>query len=169
MLLPFRVEAQVGRPTEYQVKAAYLFNFGRFVKWPETSGSVRGTFAICVIGSDPFGSVLDSTVSGEHLDGKKVVVKRIASPSDALSCQILYISNSEEAKWSSIASTLGRAPVLTVSDISGFTEHQGMVQFIVSNDRVRFQVNLSAAQKAGLSMSSELLKVATSVKGQPGE
>lgn len=162
LLFPFSMDAQVSRPTEYQVKAAYLFNFGKFVKWPPSAP--QDNFAICVLGSDPFHGVLDSTVSGERIDSKQVVVRRINSPTDASGCRIVFVSESEQNRMGSILPILNRSPVLTVSDASGFVERQGMIQFVMDGDRVRFKVNLSAAESAGLSMSSELLKVATEVK-----
>jgi hypothetical protein len=161
--------AQAGKPTEYQVKAAYLFNFGKFVKWPEQTSSEHDTFSICVLGSDPFGKVLDVTVSGEQIDGRKARVRRLASAADANGCRILFVSRSEEGRLGSVLATLGRSPVLTVSDIDGFANRDGMIQFVMDRDRVRFQVNLAATQKAGLSLSSELLKVATAVKGPAGD
>ena len=164
LLLPVTPRAQTRKPTEFEVKAAYLFNFGKFVKWPGSVTSGNETFSICVMGGDPFGPVLDSTVEGEKLDGKKVVIRRIASPVEAAKCRILFISTSEQGRLSSVMSTISRLPILTVSDIDGFAERQGMIQFIMERDRVRFEVNLAAAQKAGLTLSSELLKVALSVK-----
>jgi len=164
--LPAR--AQTSKPTEYDVKAAYLFNFGKFVKWPVNISS-SDVFSICILGSDPFGSVLDSTVAGESIDGKRIVIRRISAASDALNCRIAFISSSEKGRVADIMAALAHAPVLTVSDIPHFAG-KGMIQFVVMQDRVRFEVNLDAAEKAGLTLSSELLKVATSVKreGQAG-
>lgn len=168
LLLNTALDAQ-NRPTEYQVKAAYLFNFGKFVKWPVSTTS-DNNFAICVLGNNPFGGVLDSTVGGEHIDGKRVTVRRIISAADASGCRIVFVSGSEQNRLSSIVSTLNRFPVLTVSDADGFVDRQGMIQFVMDHDRVRFQVNLAAAEKAGLALSSELLKVATAVKrGEQGD
>ena len=167
LFLSTGMEAQ-NRPTEYQVKAAYLFNFGKFVKWPPTASD--NNFAICVLGSNPFGGVLESTVSGERIDGKQVVVRHINSTADASKCRIVFVSDSEQSHVASVLAGLGRLPVLTVSDADGFTDHQGMIQFVMDQDRVRFQVNLAAAERAGLTLSSELLKVATAVKrGESGD
>lgn len=157
------------RPTEYQVKAAFLFNFGKFVKWPP-SPMPGNNFAICVLGSNPFGGALDSTVAGERIDGKPVTVRRIDSAAGANACRIVFVSESERSRLDAIVSALSRSPVLTVSDADGFVDHAGMIQFVMDRDRVRFQVNLAAAEKAGLVLSSELLKVATSVKrGESGD
>ncbi len=167
-LVTTALHAQV-RPTEYQVKAAYLFNFAKFVKWPASASSDK-EFDICVLGNDPFGDALKKTVAGERIEGKPVVVRKTTSAADASNCRIVFVSESESGRMGSIVSALSRSPVLTVSDADGFVDHRGMIQFVMDNDRVRFQVNLSSAEKAGLALSSELLKVATAVKqGQAGE
>jgi hypothetical protein len=171
MMLIFSASSseQNAKPTEFAVKAAYLFNFGKFVKWPEPIGSDYDTFSICVLGSDPFGRVLDFTVAGESIDGRKVSVRRMSTAADAAGCRILFVGRSEVGRLGPLFATLGRSPVLTVSDIDGFTDREGMIQFVMDHDRVRFEVNLPATQRAGLSLSSELLKVATSVKGHAGD
>jgi len=171
LLPPNPAAAQSRKPTEFEVKAAYLFNFAKFVKWPGSTESVRDAFSICVLGEDPFGTVLDSTVSGEQVEGKKVAVRRIHSVSEAAKCRIVFVSSSEQGRLTTVLTALAKSPVLTVSDIDGFADRSGMIQFVMEHDRVRFQVNLTAAEKAGLTMSSELLKVAVAVKreGQSGE
>lgn len=157
--------APVPKPTEYQVKAAYLYNFGKFIRWPAASGK-GDSFAICVLGRDPFGSTLDATLAGETIDGRKVTAVRMARAQDAAECRILFISSSESGRLNEVLAALGKG-VLTVSDMPHFAEHGGMIQFVLEGDRVRFEVNLGAAQRAGLSPSSELLKVATTVRTTP--
>jgi YfiR/HmsC-like len=162
-LIPLIAAAQSG-PSEYDVKAAYLFNFGKFVKWPSTAKQPGRTFDICVLGQDHFGGTLDKVTAGETINGQPVSVKRLSSPADGSSCQIVFIDRSEEKRLTSLLPALDRAGVLTVSDMPGFSEHGGMIQFQLSGDRVRFEVNLGAAEHAGLSLSSDLLKVATKVR-----
>jgi hypothetical protein len=164
--------AQQPKPSEYQVKATYLYNFGRFVKWPGTVTAGKGdSFSVCLIGQDPFGSILDSTLAGEALDGKPVVLRRISKPQDAGECRILFISSTEEKHLSEILTALDQSGVLTVSDMPGFTRRGGMIQFVLEGDRVRFEINLASAESARLVLSSELLKVAASVKrnGRSGD
>ena len=164
--------AQQSKPNEYQVKATYLYNFGRFVRWPSTVPAGKGdSFSVCVIGQDPFGSILDSTLAGEALDGKPVVLRRISKPQDAGECRILFISSTEEKHLSEILTALDQSGVLTVSDMPGFTRRGGMIQFVLEGDRVRFEINLASAESARLVLSSELLKVAASVKrnGRSGD
>lgn len=151
------------KPTEYEIKAAYLYNFGKFVKWPP-SGSPADTFPICVLGQDPFGDILDTTLRGESIDGKSLIARRVGSVQEASTCRILFISAPGEKRIKEILAALKKSPVLTVSDMPGFLSAGGMIEFVLEGGRIRFQVNLAAAQNADLSMSSELLKVATAVK-----
>jgi hypothetical protein len=159
--------AQQPKPSEYQVKAAYLYNFGRFVKWPAGAAVQGDSFAVCVLGQDPFGATLDSTLAGEALDGKPVVIRRIARPQDAADCRILFVSSTEEHHLKEILAAIDQASVLTVSDIPGFSRRGGIIQFIAEGDRVRFEINLASAESARLVLSSELLKVAVSVRRSP--
>ena len=159
------LRAQQPKASEFQVKAAYLYNFGRFVQWPDESGTDRGeSFEICVLGADPFGQALDATLAGGTIAGKSVMAKRIAKPQDVNSCRILFISSSEESHLKEDLAALDKTRVLTVSDIPRFSERGGMIGFILEGNRVRFDVNLDSAQGAGLTLSSELLKVATNVR-----
>ncbi len=155
--------AQDSKPTESQVKAAYLYNFGKFVEWPSGQGAVSGTFQICVLGRDPFGAVLDSTVDGESVDGKKISVQRIHRVQEATGCNILFISSSEESRLTTILSEAERMRLLTVSDIPHFAERGGVIGLVSQEDRIRFEVNRSAAEESHLPLSSELLKVAIRV------
>jgi YfiR/HmsC-like len=153
------------KPGEYQVKAAYLYNFGRFVEWPsKVTTASTGSFTICVLGEDPFGPALDSTLTGETRGNQKVAARRISSPQESVDCQILFISTSEAKRLNKIIEALGNSAVLTVSDIPQFSQRRGMIQLVMEGNRIRFEVNLAATQRAGLTLSSELLKVATAVR-----
>jgi len=156
------------KPSEYQVEAAYLYNFGRFVEWPSQATAVRtDTFTICVLGQDPFGSSLDAALVGEKIGNRSVVAKRISVARESADCQILFISSSEANRLNKIIEALDKSAVLTVSDIPQFSQQRGMIQFVLEENRIRFEVNLTAAQRAGLALSSELLKVATAVRRSP--
>jgi hypothetical protein len=158
--------AQQSKPSEYQVKAAYVYNFGKFVKWPASAAANRsGAFTICVLGEDPFGTVLQSTLAGESIGGKPVAVKRVNTPQDATSCHILFLSTAQETKLKEVLGSLGQASVLTVSDIPEFSQRGGMIQFVLQGDRVRFEINRANAEDDGLFLTSDLLKVAVMVRG----
>jgi len=156
------------KPGEYQVKAAYLYNFGRFVEWPaKLTTANTGSFTICVLGDDPFGPALDTTLAGEMIGNQKVAARRISSLQESVDCQILFISLSEAKRLNRIIEALGNSAVLTVSDIPQFSQRWGMIQLVMEGNRIRFEVNLAATQRAGLTLSSELLKVATAVRKDP--
>ena len=156
------------RPSAYQVEAAYLYNFSRFVEWPAKGSSLQNSpFTICVLGDDPFGHALDATLAGETIGNQKVTARRISNPQMSGDCQILFISSSEANRLNKIMEALNKNAVLTVSDIPQFSQRQGMIQFVMEENRIRFEVNLTATQRAGLTLSSELLKVATAVRKSP--
>jgi hypothetical protein len=159
--------AQNAKPTDYQVKAVYLYNFGRFVEWPAKLGGAQGPFTICVLGPDPFGQTLDTILAGETISGRNVVAKRISSPQDSVDCRIVFMSSKEESSLNRVIETINKQGALTVSDMPQFTDHGGMIQFVAEGKKIRFEVNLTAAQRAGLTMSSDLLKVATAVRKNP--
>ena len=165
------LSADQPKPSEYQVEAVYLLNFAKFVEWPAQAASAEEPFNICVLGQYPFGAALDKTVAGESIDGRKVVVRRFSKPQETLSCRILFISLSEEARLAEILKTLDKASILTVSNVPKFSQHGGMIQFVVEANKIRFEVNLTSAERARLTLSSELLKVATAVSrsSQPGD
>jgi hypothetical protein len=151
------------RPTRYQVEATYLYNFSQFVVWPAGPATAANSFNICVLGQDPFGPALASIFADETVAGKSVAAKRVPTPQEAVDCHVLFISSSESGRLKEILTALRGTSILTVSELPEFTRRGGMVQFLLVDDRVRFEVNLAAAQQAGLTMSSQLLKVATNV------
>lgn len=161
------LSAQRSSASEYEVKAAYLYQFGRFVQWPVAPASVTNAFSVCVLGRDPFGPLLETALMGETIDGKDVVPKRISKPQEALGCNILFISSSKERELNSILAAIDRAGVLTVSEIPEFSQRGGMIQLLSQGKRVRFEVNLTVTETAGLILSSELLKLAVAVRRNP--
>jgi uncharacterized protein DUF4154 len=160
--------AQQGAPSEYEIKAAYLYNFGKFVHWPARVEANRNhAFSVCVLGQDPFGATLKAILSGQNIDGQQTVAATISKPEDAGNCRILFISASEGRHLKEIMTALDDSSVLTVSDLPSFSKRGGMVEFVLDNNKVRFEVNLGKAQRAGLTMSSELLKLAIAVRTNP--
>lgn len=161
--------AQQTRPSEFQIKAAYIYNFGKFVKWPAVApANQSGAFTICVLDGDPFGVTLGSTLAGETVGGKPVVVRRIGKAQDASVCHILFISSAQGKDLKGILSALDEDAVLTVSDMADFSKRGGMIQFVLEGDRIRFEINLEGAEKSHLVFPSELLKVAMAVKKPAG-
>lgn len=155
---------------EYQVKAAFLYNFAKFVEWPAKAFAGPGdSFVIGVLGEDPFGAVLEETVRGKSVHEKPLVVKRFARVQDAVNSHVLFISSSEEGRLSQIVASLGHAPILTVGEMDRFAEQGGLIGLRVDAEKVRFDINLDAAQRTGLTMSSQLLKLARVVRDGSGK
>jgi YfiR/HmsC-like len=160
--------AQMAKPTEYQVKATYLYHFTQFVQWPQnTAPNSSETFPICVLGKDPLQADLEAVLAGASVYGKSVMVTRISVVEEGSDCRILFISSSEANQLERILASVGRTSVLTVSDMPSFTQRGGMIQFTSEGNRIRFAVNLTSAAEAGLTLSSELLKLAVSVRRAP--
>jgi hypothetical protein len=148
--------------TEYQLKAAFLYNFIKFTEWPEHQlGSGSEPFVIGVLGKDPFGPVLDQVVQGETFRNKAVVVRRFSKIGQAaLESHVLFISASEESQLRPILNLLEGKSVLTVSEINDFAERGGIIQLKTENNKVAFDINLEAARRAELVMNAQLLKLA---------
>jgi hypothetical protein len=166
LLVPQSGFTQEPKPTEYEVEAAYLSNLGRFVDWP-VKPAPGEAFDVCVLGPDPFGTLLDNALKGEQIGNAQMVARRLSSAEEISSCRILFISSLRESQLPAVLTALGASNVLTVSDMPAFTRRGGMIQFVTEGNRVRFEINLNAAQRAGLSLSSQLLKLAVAVRRGP--
>jgi hypothetical protein len=148
-------------PLEYQVKAAFLLNFTKFIDWPPQQSPSDLPAGICILGDDPFGPVLDQMVEGESFQGRKLAVERVRRPLPP-SCLVVFAGKSEKDVGGLMS---GIAPgVLTVGEGTGFLRAGGIVAFVVENHKVRFDVNQGAAARAGLKISSKLLSVARLVE-----
>jgi hypothetical protein len=146
-------------PTEYEVKAAFLLKFTDYVEWPAAANDAKD-FTIGVLGDDPFGSVLDQSVQGKSTGSRPLRVVRANDIKDLKGCQIVFIVVSEPERLSAVLADLNHDPVLTVGESDAFTRAGGMIRFFTEKNRVRFEVNLEAAEQAALRISSKLLKVA---------
>ena len=137
--------AESSAPTMHQVQAAFLFNFAKFVTWPDGAFRRNGdSLIIGVLGEDPLGDILEETIRDKTVMGKKLVVKRFARIQDAAHSHILFLSTSEESRLSELIKALEKTNILTVSDMEQFAENGGMVAFTVEDQRVRFNVNVGA-------------------------
>ncbi|MGA7792713.1 MAG: YfiR family protein [Candidatus Acidiferrales bacterium] len=156
--------------SEYQVKAAYLFNFLKFVEWPDESfADPLAPIVIGVVGEDPFGNALPQVVIGKTVQGRDLVIRIYHAGEDLRGAHILFISASERKRLPMILSGLRGSSVLTVSDTAGFLDAGGMIQFLNENGRVRFAINVDATGRARLKMSSKLLSLAKVVGGNGKE
>jgi hypothetical protein len=163
--VPGSARAQVAE--EYELKAAFLYNFAKFVDWPPAAfPDPNGSFRICVLGKDPFGASLQAAVGGEEIAGHKLAVADILSR--PAGCQILFISRSERDQTAQILAAVRDSPVLTVGDAPGFLEQGGIINFLLEGTKVRFEINNEAAVRARLTISSKLLQLARRVVPNSG-
>ena len=151
---------------EYQVKAAFLLNFMKFVEWPGTAfADEKSPLVLAVVGEDPFGVTLNALES-QVVRNRAVQVKRLSGTDGIRQCHLLYVSPSEEGRLRDIVTAVGDAPVLVVSDGAERFAQQGVsINFILSDNKIRFEINVAVAKKAGLSMGTQLLQVAKVVEG----
>lgn len=148
-------------PLEYQIKAAFLFKFTKFVEWPEWVYDNEGQpLVMGILGKDPFGPYLDRILVGKKVRDRPVEIRRFASLENMEYCHVLFVSRSEEKKLEAVIDSVGRDGILTVSDLDGFAARGGAIQFVLEDDKVRFAVNPDAAGRAGLKISSRFLKLA---------
>ena len=146
---------------EREIKATFLFNFAQFVEWPAASfADPRAPLVVGVLGDDPFDTVLDAVIRGEVIKNRPLVVTRFRRVEDIVVCHILFISSSEASRYSRILEVLQGRPILTVGDADGFATSGGMIRFITEKSHIRLRINLGVARDAGLTISSQLLRVA---------
>ncbi|MDB6094700.1 MAG: putative transrane protein [Verrucomicrobia bacterium] len=160
--------ASAATPSEYELKAAFLFNFVRFIEWPNLGmPPASQPVVIGVLGDDPFNGALDKIVSGETINGRRLVVKRFQRKDDVTLCQVLYISRSEAGRLGGLLGRLKGKAVLTVSDIDRFAYVGGMIGLVMEQGRVRLQINLDTANAGRLAISAKLLRPALVIRNPP--
>ena len=149
---------------EYQIKAAFLYNFVKFVEWPdEALPDPSAPIALCVLGEDPFGVALES-INGKTVKGRQLVIKRFVGLQDLEVCRILFISSSEEGRLAQIFGSLKNSSILTVGEMERFIQLGGIISFTMESNKIRFEINADAAERAGLKISSKLLNLAKVVR-----
>ena len=148
--------------TEYRVKAAFLYNFVKFVEWPPEAAA--GPLEICVAGQNPFGTVLADIVRDENVGGRPIRARVILEPDK--SCDVVFVPR--RANTSAYLGAARGAPVLTVGETTAFTTQGGLVRFFLDGSNVRFEINRAAAERAGLRISSRLLQLARIVPDGDG-
>jgi hypothetical protein len=152
-------------PSEYEVKAAFILNFAKFVSWPDSAfEDDSAAFVIGIANVNPFNGNLREMVIDKTVNGRKIIIVPGVSKSDAASCHLLFIGQSDESNIEEWLDTVAGEPILTVGESESFGNHDGMIRFVIHDKTVRFKINLKSAEKAGLKMSAKLLKVALEVK-----
>ena len=150
---------------EQRIKAAFVYNFARFVEWPVDSfEDSRSPFVLGVLGQDRFVTAL-ALLQGKEVHGREVQVRRFETLAGINRCQVVIIGSLDAAEVAAVLAALEGASVLTVGDMQGFADQGGVINFILRKNKIRFQVNSGAATRAGLRISSHLLKLAEMVEG----
>ena len=150
--------------TEYQLKAASLYKLTKYINWPATNfASANAPIVIGIVGDDPFGKTLDILVKDEIVNDRPLVVRRLNPADNLQSCQMLFICRNEKDQLPALLQKLKGGHVLTVGDDSGFLDQGGMVNLVLVQEKVKMEINVTAAEEAGLQISSKLLKLAVRV------
>jgi len=153
--------SESGVSREYKIKAAFIYKFTKFIEWtPESFSNDRDPIILAVIGRDPFGKAIDS-LHGRNVKGRKLLVKRIAGIEDIDKSHILFIAQSEKERLPEMLETTKDLCVLTIGDMEGFSGYGGIINLFMVDNSMRFEINVAAAQQAGLEISSNLLNLAT--------
>jgi len=146
---------------EHEIKAAFLFNFAKFIAWPEPAGyAERQRFVFCLLDENALGDALSELVRHKTLHGVPVEVRRGRTPGEVGDCDVLYLSGGDGERLETVIQQAQASPVLTVSDAAGFARRGGMIELYLEGRRVRFAVNVKAVRAAGLEPSSKLLALA---------
>ena len=160
------VDAQESQP-EYQLKAAFLSKFPEFTEWPESALSSRQTIEICVPRPSPFGKALAELVAGETLRGRTLVTREIGTVEAIDTCQLLFVPLRSAIDRKQLLARAEKLPVLTVGDYPSFLDEGGIVNLRIVAGRVRFEIDVTAADRAGVRLSSQLLRLAVNVRRGP--
>lgn len=147
---------------EYQMKAAFIYNFAKLVEWPaEAFAAADAPVTVCVLGANPFGGALDA-IGGRAVDAnRKVAVRRAGKVEDTKGCHIVFVSESEKAGFAKAVDAMKAAPILTVSDVEGFNQAGGAITLVRADNKVGIRLNIKAAQQARLKLNPQLLRLAT--------
>jgi len=155
-------------PDEYRVKAAFLFHFAQLVEWPPESFAGGDSFNLCVVGDDPFRGELENSLGGKSIGTRKIRVQHIKQNGEARGCQVVFVGRAEAKRVPGIFEELGSAPIMTVGENEEFLRQGGVIRFCLDENKVRFEINVGAAEKAGIKVSSRLLLLAKNVVGNQG-
>jgi hypothetical protein len=154
--------ADSGKLSENEVKAAYLYNFAKYVEWPASVFSRENTpLTICIVGSSPLNEVIE-TLAGKNIKNRRLVIRQFSKIEDLSECHILFINSSVKTPLNQILTSAASRSILTVSDLKGFTAAGGAIEFVPIDGKIRFMINNRTAQLAKLQISSHLLRLAIS-------
>jgi len=169
VLLGSAVDGRAQGPVskEYQIKAAFLYNYIKFVEWPAPSQNASQPIVIGVWGGNPFGDALGSTVRDRKINGRTIVVKQVRTAAAARATHLLFVSAADDARFGELREALKGSGVLTVGESESFAQQGGMIFFTLDGDKLRFEINMNAAEQAGLKISAQLQKLARAIRRKP--
>lgn len=159
--LTLNAEAAAEKPTDYQIKAAFVYNFLKFIDWP--AGLHDGSMTLCILGKDPFDNAV-KVIEGKLIGEKQLLVKRIRSIQDVEEGDILFIAASEKRDIKALIETVNGLSILTIGDTKKYSRNGVIINFYIERKKVRFEINIDAAKRAGLRISSKLLSLAKIVR-----
>jgi len=164
---PARLLAQSKAPSEYELKAAFLFNFAKFIEWPPGAFlDPKSPMILCTFNDDAFGVVLDEIVRAKTINGRAIVVRQMKKAEALTACQVVFVGAAENKRLSELLEGLKGSTTLFVSDIPGSAERGGGIEFYLEDNKMRFSINVDAVQRAHLAISSKLLTLAKIVHDQ---
>jgi YfiR/HmsC-like len=153
---------------ETQIKAAYIYNFTKFIEWPAgTFGSDAAPIVLGTFGDGPLHRELQTLVDGRKINGRPIVVRRVATVPEVTAAQLVYVAPAEDARFAAILPAVRDSAVLTVGESESFLDHGGGIRLLVNDEKLRFEINVDAAERAHLKVSAQLQKLATTVYRQP--
>ena len=153
---------------EYKLKAVLLYNFAKFVEWPDGAFADGNTpLTIGILGEDPFGNIFEQAIKGKTVKSRKLKIKRFKQVRDVDTCHILFISSSEEKHLTEVLEFLKDSDFLTVGEMKQFAHSGGIINFIIEESKIRFEINIDAASRTQLKISSKLLKLARIIRDRP--
>jgi hypothetical protein len=165
MLLALRVPGEA--MDEYQVKAAFLYNFAKFVEWPAgVFKTAKDPMLICVLGHNPFGNALEEAIGGKSIAGRALAYRQVSDSESAAACQILFVGLADSKHFRSLLENLKPMGILTVGEAPGFASDGGVINFKLDDGRVHFEINVDAAEQKQLHISAKLLSLAQIVKSE---
>src|ERR1700733_15417010 len=168
ILLALCVHSQV--LDEYQVKAAFLYNFAKFVEWPpQAFKTPKDPILVCVLGRNPFGNALEEAIRGKSIAGRTFAYRRVSDAESASACQILFVGSEESKHFRALLESLKPMGILTVGEAQGYATGGGVINFKLDEGRVRFEINVDAAEHEQLHISAKLLSLAQIVKPEKAQ
>ena len=163
ILTPFHVRADEPEFSEYEVKAGFMYNFPKFIEWPgDTFSDANKAITLCVVGTDPFGKALGA-IDNKTVQNRKLEIKYTARSKDLKMCSILFISGSEKESLPQILEILKGTATLTIGDTRGYAQQGVIINFVMEQNKVGFEINTESARRAKLTISSKLLKLAKTI------